>query len=182
MGYSFRSRLVHDRKGNIGVIQMKDIIDSGKFNPDNLTRINLQDIEDRHLVQIGDIVLRSRGQSNKCALIDKKIGIAIVTAPLLIIRVSSNSVLPAYLAWYINQSTAQNYLTSHARGTSVPMISKQVVEQLPVTVPSIECQQNIVNLSDMIEKEQDLLKQLSMKRQQYLSQLLMQLLQGENNE
>lgn len=181
-GYSFRSRLEHDRKGNISVIQMKDIIDSGKFNSANLTQINLSDVDERHLIKLGDIILRSRGQSNKCALIGKRIGKAVVAAPLLIIRVSRDSVLPAYLAWFINQSAAQNYLASHARGTSVPMINKQVVEQLPVTVPSIECQHKIINLHEMAKKEQELLRQLAAKREQYLSQLLIQLLQGENNE
>lgn len=182
MGYPFRSRLERDSKGNVSVVQMKDITENGRFDSDNLIRINLNHIEERHLIKMGDIVLRSRGQTNKCALINKDIDIAVVTAPLLVIRIPDNSVLPAYLAWYINQTTTQNYLASHARGTSVPMINKQVVEQLPVTVPSIECQQNIVDISDMIEKEQDLLKQLAMKREQYLSQLLMQIIQGVNNE
>jgi restriction endonuclease S subunit len=182
MGYPFRSRLEGDIRGNVRVIQMKDITEDGRFDSDNLIRTNLNHFEERHLIKIGDIVLRSRGQTYKCALINEDTGIAVVTAPLLVVRISGNSVLPAYLAWYINQSTAQNYLTSHARGTSIPMVSKQVVERLPVTIPSIKCQQSIVNLSDMIEKEQDLLKQLSMKRQQYLSQLLLQILQGGSNE
>jgi len=182
MGYPFRSRLELDNKGNVSVIQMKDITENGQFDSSNLTRINLNHVEERHLIKIGDIVLRSRGQTNKCALVDKDVGVAVVTAPLLIIRVSSDSVLPAYLYWYINQSTAQNYLTSHSRGTPVPMISKQVIEQLPVPVPSLECQQKIIDLKEMAEKEQGLLKKLAAKREQYLSQILMQLLQGENNE
>ena len=182
MGYPFRSRLERDNKGNASVIQMKDITEEGRFNSDNLIRTNLDHIEERHLIRIGDIVLRSRGQTNKCALVNKDTGITVVTAPLLVIRILGNSLLPTYLAWYINQSTAQNYLTSHARGTSVPMINKQVVEQLPVTVPLIESQQKIVDLNDMLEKEQSLLEQLAMKREKYISHLLMQLLQGENNE
>lgn len=182
MGFPFRSRLDSDNKGNVSVIQMKDITENGRFDSDNLIRTNLNHIEERHLIKMGDIVLRSRGQTNKCALVNKDIGTTVVSAPLLIIRVSSGAVLPAYLAWYINQPTTQNYLASHARGTSVPMISKQIVEPLPVTVPSIKCQRKIVELSDMAKKEQELLKQLAMKREQYLSQLFMQLLQGENNE
>jgi len=182
MGYSFRSRLENDSKGNVNVIQMKDIIEKGQLNSSNLIRINLNHVEERHLIKIGDIVLRSRGQTNKCALVDKEVGMAVVTAPLLIIRVSSDSVLPAYLSWYINQSTAQNYLTSHSRGTSVPMINKNVIEQLPVTVPSLKYQQKIIDLNEMAEKEQELLKQLATKREQYLSQVLMHLIQGENNE
>ena len=59
MGYPFRSRLVHDRKGNTNVIQMKDIVDNGRFNPDNLICINLHNVEERHLIKIDDIVLRS---------------------------------------------------------------------------------------------------------------------------
>jgi restriction endonuclease S subunit len=182
MGYPFRSRLEHDNKGNVSVIQMKDITENGHYDSDNLSRITLPHVNGRHSIKIGDIVLRSRGQTNKCALINKDVGMAVVTAPLLIIRVSGDSVLPAYLSWYINQSTAQNYLASHSRGTSVPMINKQVIEQLPVTIPSLECQQKIIDLNEMAEKEQELLKQLAAKREKFLSQVLMQLLQGENNE
>jgi restriction endonuclease S subunit len=88
-------------------------------------------------------------------------------------------VLPEYLNWYISQRDAQIFLTSRAKGTVQKMISKQAIEDLEVALPSLEKQKNIVELATLSAREQTLLQQLSDKREQYISTILMQLAKGE---
>jgi restriction endonuclease S subunit len=85
----------------------------------------------------------------------------------------SEHVLPVYLNWFINQSTTQAYLASHARGTSVSMISKRAVEEMEIAVPPLERQNKIVELAELAATEQQLLRKLAEKRSYYMERLLM---------
>ena len=185
MGYAFRSRLELDNQGNVNVIQMKDIKGNGVIDLTELTRVNIPYIKEHHWVKDNDIILRSRGRTTTSAIVKNAFNILIVTAPLLVIRTNSNLILPAYLAWFINQPSSQIYLSSHARGSSVLMVSIEAVSLLEVILPSLGLQRKVVELSNLADKEQELLKLLAAKRQQYINRVLMQMtkkgIEGENN-
>lgn len=174
MGYPFRSRLERNEEGNVGVIQMKDIDEHSQLRTEDLVRVLMPDVKEHHLVLPQDIVFRSRGYTTTSALIHQDPGAAILAAPLLRIRVKKRQVLPSYLNWYINQPTAQAYLTSRAKGTSVPMISKHAVEEMEIVVPPLERQKKIVELATLASSEQRLLKKLAEKRNKYMRGILMQ--------
>lgn len=99
----------------------------------------------------------------------------VLAAPLLRIRIVGDHVLAVYLNWFINQPTAQAYLASHARGTSVSMINKQALEEMEIAVPPLERQKKIVELAELTATEQQLLRRLAEKRNWYMKRLLMQL-------
>ena len=179
MGYSFRTRLELMEPGEIAVLQMRDLTDENRVDCSSLLRIEMEKLKEHHLVKPGDLVFRSRGQVSTSAILTEDPGKAVVAAPLLRIRVNSDSVLPEYLHWFINQPTAQAFLASRAKGTAQKMISKQALESLVVSVPPLERQRTIAELAALAEIEQDLMKQLSGKRRQYISTILMQLAEGE---
>jgi excinuclease UvrABC nuclease subunit len=180
MGYSFRSRLEASEGGGVAVIQMKDLLDDNTVGCDGLVRINMEAMKEHHLAHRGDLVFRSRGHVTTAAILLEDPGKAVVAAPLLRIRVrKEDKVLPEYLNWYISQRDAQIFLTSRAKGTVQKMISKQAIEDLEVALPSLEKQKNIVELATLSAREQTLLQQLSDKREQYISTILMQLAKGE---
>lgn len=180
MGYSFRSRLENSKDGRVAVIQMKDLKDDNIVNCDELTRIEMEPIKEHHLAQKGDLVFRSRGHDSTSAVLLDDPGKAIVTAPLLRIRINKpDKILPEYLNWYISQRDAQVFLTSRAKGTVQKMISKEAIENLEVSLPALEQQQKIVELASLSAREQILLQKLAEKRKQYVSTLLMQFAKGE---
>ena len=180
MGYSFRSRLESSECGGVAVIQMKDLLDDNTVGCDNLVRIDLDAVKAHHLTQRGDLVFRSRGSLTTAAVLLGDPGKAVVAAPLLRIRVTKpEKVLPEYLNWYISQRDAQIFLTSRAKGTVQKMISKQAIEELEVTLPSLEKQKAIVELAKLSAREQTLLHTLADKREQYISTVLMQFAKGE---
>lgn len=180
MGYSFRSRLEASEGGGVAVIQMKDLLNDNTVGCDDLVKIDMEAVKEHHLAQKGDLVFRSRGHVTTAAVLLKDPGKAVVAAPLLRIRVTKpDTVLPEYLNWYISQRDAQIFLTSRAKGTVQKMISKQAVEDLEVTLPSLKKQKNIVELASLIAREQTLLHRLADKREQYISTILMQFAKGE---
>lgn len=180
MGYSFRQRLETSQNGEIAVIQMKDLGDNNTVACNDLVRINMKNMKQRHFVIKDDLIFRSRGQLNTTAILLKNPGMAVVAAPLLRIRVlEPNEVLPKYLNWYISQRDAQVFLTSRAKGTTQSMISKQTIEDLDLVLPSLDKQRLIVELATLSAQEQTLTHTLDNKRQQYISTVLMQFAKGE---
>lgn len=173
MGHSFRSRLEQVEGGGMAVIQMKDLTEDNRLNVASMARIDLAEVNARQYVEPNDIVFRSRGQTNTAVLITGDVGDAVIAAPLLRIR-PKETVLPAYLAWFINLPVSQAWLTTQAEGTAVRMISKQSLAGLDVVVPLLERQHAIVQLAELANEEQRLLTELAGKRKRCMDGILMQ--------
>lgn len=173
MGYSFRSRLEVDAEGDVAVIQMKDIDDSNLLHPEGLARIQMPDLKDRHIVQEGDLLFRSRGESNSVSLVAGSLGRAVLAAPMMLIRLKADAVTPAYLQWFINQPATQTVLASQAAGTAVKMIGKAALEQLEVAVPSLDDQRRIVEIGQLAAHEAQLMRELMGRRKALIEGILM---------
>ena len=52
MGLSFRSRIEPDTDGNVAVIQMRDLTEDNKLDYRTLTTVNMNGIDERHLVKM----------------------------------------------------------------------------------------------------------------------------------
>lgn len=179
MGHSFRSRLEPEPNGQVSVIQMKDLTDDNQLDNQALVHIEMSNLKDHHKVNQNDLAFRSRGLTNTAAIISTKIGTAVIAAPLLRIRVNDDSVLPEYLCWHINQPTSQAELQSKASGTSVKMIGKPTLEELEITLPSIETQKQIVALDQLSANEYRLIQEISEKKRKLMEGILMQLVTGK---
>lgn len=178
MGYSFRARLDSLASGTVAVIQMKDLTDQNRVDCSALARVDMEKPKEHHLAKPEDLIFRSRGLTSTSAILLDDPGIAVVAAPLLRIRVSNHGILPEYLNWFIRQTPAQAFLTSHAKGTAQKMISKETLEGLEVFVPPLERQRTIVEITALAEKERHILENLAERRHQFISTHLIQLAQG----
>lgn len=172
-GYTFRSRLETDAGGDVAVVQMKDIDDANLIHPEGLARIQMPDLKERHLVQEGDLLFRSRGLTNSAALIGGGIGRAVLAAPMLLIRPNTEIVEPAYLQWFINHSATQAVLAGQAAGTDVKMIGKGVLDGLEVALPPLDRQRLIVEVAKLASIEASLLEKLKERRKALLEGILM---------
>ena len=173
MGLAFRSRIEPEADGTVAVIQMRDLTEDNKLSHRNLITIKMDKLSDRHLVKRRDLIFRSRRQTTTAAIIDTKIGPAVVAAPLLRIRVTSKHVLPEYLCWFINQSSAQAFLHSRATGTAMTLIGKSALDDLQVPLPDLATQKRIVALADLSNKEQKLMRELAAKKEKLVSGIQM---------
>lgn len=175
MGLAFRSRIEPEADGPVAVIQMRDLTEDNKLSHRNLITIKMNSLSDRHLVKRRDLIFRSRRQTTTAAIIDTKIGPAVVAAPLLRIRVTSKHVLPEYLWWFVNQPLAQAFLHSRATGTAMTVICKSALDDLQVPLPPLETQKRIVALADLSNKEQKLMRELAEKKEKLVNGIQMRL-------
>lgn len=177
MGHSFRAGLEPDAAGAVGVIQMKDLGDDGLVALASLVRVSMS-VRPGEQVREGDIVFRSRGDRSTCAIVAGDPGFAVVAAPLLRLGVTDPRLLPAYLNWFINQPSAQEYFSKHAEGSNVKMISKSILEDLDVEVPSIDRQRSIIELAGLSARQRILNGDIDSLRSRLLSDVMMNYVKG----
>jgi cell division protein FtsB len=170
MGYSFRSRLEHDPRGDIAVVQMKDIDEANLLDAQDALRVTLPKGKAHHLLRPGDLLFRSRGNSNGAVRVPEGIRAAVVSAPILLVR--PHGVLPEYLCWYINTPAARVHLDAMAEGTSVRMISAEALKLLDVPLPSPEVQKYIARIAELAAREQALLAEIANLRQRHITHVL----------
>ncbi len=180
-GYSFPERIQDSPSGRIAVLLMNHIPATLFINHTTPIYIDTDKRFDRYLLRQEDIIFRPRGNINTCSLLKTNLGLVLAAAPLMTIRVQSDLVITAYLAWWVNQRSAQAHFQRHARGTAGRMISREALESLEIPIPSLDIQQNIVELALLGEREQELMRELGAASQRKLDVVLMNATTEENN-
>lgn len=165
IGYQFRSRFEADPNGVHQVIQIKSFDDDGQLDVDNLETVTLESKADNYLVHKGDVLFLSRGHRNFAYALPELEHDTIAVSHFFIVRVNQESVMPEYLAWYLNQKPAQSTIESVARqGTRIPMVTRSAFGLLEIDIPPMAIQKNIVELEHLQQKERDLTSQILNKR------------------
>lgn len=171
-GYTFRESLGSFPKGDTAVIQMKNIDASDRLHLAGVPFVGIADLNARQLARQGDVILRARGLFHTAALVTETLDRAVVAAPLMIIRVTSPDVTPAYLRWFLNLQTTQTTLVSLAAGSYVRTLNKAAIEGLDIPVPTLERQRRIAELAELGVRERTLAMTIAEKRRSMLEEIL----------
>jgi len=165
IGYQFRKKIELDDPGTNRVIQIRDFDDNHTLNKDGLSRVRIDKSTEQYLIRRGDVLFLSRGHRNWAAPIIDELQDTVAVGHFFVIKMRNEIILPEYLAWYINQSPAQEYLHNIARrGTHMPLVTLSAFKGLTVEVPDMTTQHRIVELSRLMEREKKLLAELQEKR------------------
>lgn len=99
----------------------------------------------------------------------------IAAASFFIVRVATDKVVPAYLAWYLNQAPAEHYFRQYSgRGVHMPVATRQTLENMDVPLPSGGVKRKIADLDALLRQEEDLLAQLMEKRRELITNTCLQ--------
>ncbi len=159
VGYPFRNTCVPGESGMLACF-LRDIDDSGKLNLQNLKRVEGANPNDSHIAKDGDVVFRSRGTPFMASVVPEIAEDLLVVAPMIRIRVNREMILPEYLVWYINSAYGAAYFKEFATGSGIPLVSKGVLEQMPIKLPSLNAQQAIADLVKLGRKEHEILAEI----------------------
>src|SRR5574344_1052531 len=173
-GYAFRERLEYDAKGNVRVVQLNDLTSQNRVAFETAIRVRLLAETEPYALHKGDLVFRSRGLRTTAALMEEDAGDVILAAPFLRIRIKESSLItPDYLTWYISSRPAQRFFTERQSGTSVNMVTAQSLAELPVEIPPLEVQNQIVELALLSSREQQIESELAEKKKKYIEAILL---------
>ena len=181
-GHTFRGSIIASPSGNVRVVQIKDIKACNALNGKTLPLIKWPAVKTPKALQAGDIVMPARGERYNAAIYKQEAGEnepVIATNQLFILHSRTNSVTNEYLCWYLNQALSQHYFKTHRSGTSIPMLNKVSLAALPVQLPALEIQHEIVAMNAIWQQEKQLTKKLLDNREQMLNGIFQQLLKSE---
>jgi|LWDU01.1.fsa_nt_gi restriction endonuclease S subunit len=139
----------------------------------NSTAINLftlddfssaDEIKSDYLTQEGDVVVRLRAPST-AIYIDKSMQGLVVSSLMVMIRLNDPNINNKFLAHYLNSGSIQRIFNIAIKGTAIPMIGTRDVAELDVNLPSLAQQNKTVKIMSLLYREQEILKELSIKKQ-----------------
>lgn len=173
-GYSFRSKVENDPKGNVKVIQMKDLENNYSKIGSKLTQIDASTIPTKYLLQKGDILFITKGSNNFAIVYDLGLPKAVGSSAFFVLRPDMTKINPDYLAWYINQEPVQQYLINNRAGTYIPNINRDTVEGIKIELPEIKTQKLISKISQLQIKEKRIMENLIFNRNLLVKNILFQ--------
>jgi restriction endonuclease S subunit len=171
-GYLFRGKIEPDASGRYQVIQIGDITPDARLSAKPLVRVSLPDVKSTQILEKGDVLFISRGPRKQAVAITDWLGNAIATSQFFILR-PAETVLPEYLAWYINQRPAQRYIEEHSTGTSVTLINLEALKTLPVETPPMETQARIAQIHQLGLRERELVEAIQNRRRALIEMTLL---------
>lgn len=159
-GYPFRGKIDGLPEGNVAVIQMRNVDPENGIDWPNLSRIDLPRIAPKALLRRGDIILSTRGGRNFAYCLDEPYKQTVCSPHFFVIRSMRPGLLPEFLAWQLNQRPAQEYFAAGATGSYILNLKREVVEGLPIAIPSLGEQQRLLELHAAVRAERSILTRL----------------------
>lgn len=157
--------------GNVYYIQARHFNKEGVFDPTVKPNLKLDDKLKNHLLQSGDILLAAKGLNNFSVVYNNGIGSAVASSMFLVIRVKSPKIIsPDYLSWFFNHPQSQKYFQACSKGSAITSITKSVVEDLEIAIPSIEKQKAILKIHNLHLKEIKIKSEIESLREKQIQQ------------
>lgn len=129
---------------------------------------------EKHYLNTNDILFASKGFDNFAVVYKKTYFPAVASSTFLVIQnIKKNIVLPGFLAWYINHPRILDYLKSLSKGTSLPSISKKVLGNLEINIPSLEKQRTIMKINELRIREKQLKAKIENFNEKIVNQILL---------
>jgi len=162
-GYPFRGRVVPDPEGNARVVQMRDLDDAGQIRIDKLVRVKAANLEN-YRFRPGDILFLARGERRFAIPIPDQADDPLIAASYFFVLRPSREVDSTYLIWAVNQPEFQNAMRAFVKGSTLPQITKVDLLDLPIVVPPLATQRQIVVVHELLERERRLTDKLRENR------------------
>jgi hypothetical protein len=166
-GYLSRTGVRCAATGTHRLLQARDVSPQHGLQLDTIVRFEPERNPDLYRVSRGDILLTARGQDHRACLVDIDLSDVLASSVFYIIR-SRESVVPGYLAWWLNQPDTQVALESASRGTGIGYIARPLMERLLVVMPPLEMQQRIAEAMDLWRHQRSLQARLDQVREQLI--------------
>lgn len=157
-------------KGELVYLQSKHFDENGKLLGELHADLFGNGISEKHLLKDGDVLFSAKGTKNFAAVYENQNPAAVASTSFFVLRPAKNKILPEYLSWFLNHPETQKFLKDKARGTAIPSIRKTELEDLEISIPSIEKQRTVIQLSALMRKENEIRMKILHKRKQLIEQ------------
>nr|VFJ47071.1 MAG: Type I restriction modification DNA specificity domain-containing protein [Candidatus Kentron sp. DK] len=154
-GYALKSCARHDPAGSHQVILGKHLPALGigyRYHPKHELRITPKGKTVNYLVKTGDILFVSRGARNQAVLVEAAPERTIASATFYLLR-TRGDVDGAYLAWFLNQTIAQDRIRQVRTGAGTPIVQRHAFADIVIPLPPPDIQRTIARLGACMARE-----------------------------
>ena len=127
-------------------------IKNGYLSEEDLDKVpqNVLDRLPSHILRMGDIVFARKGSIDKHAIVHKKEDGWMQGSDC--IRLRTQKVLPEYLNFALASNTVTHYLRIVATGSTMPSLTSDMIKELPIIIPTISVQKQVVDKLDNLTR------------------------------
>lgn len=168
-GYTIREGLSKTSQGERYLVQMSDFKAVNEGIVDKVKTTNMKVRSPDWMLQERDLLVKARGTDFAPVVVQKAFHGAVFTHPLLRIRVDRACALPEFLAWLLSRPHIQTQLQRLTAGTLLQMLKLEDLKGLELYLPSLDRQQRVQELVQLMKQEQKLLGYLKTKRKQLVN-------------
>lgn len=179
VGYQAKTMIKERARGTHRLIQSKDFDSFHRLRSENLTTFFPERKPETYSVRKGDVLFQARGVVHFAYCIEDDLKDTLAAGSFYILRTKNENLLPQYLAWWLNQSKAQAYFQSQARGAGMSFISKSTLSRLQVQIPPLSVQKKVVKMVTLAKHEQFLLDRLSSLRSRLVKAVCIKAIQEQ---
>lgn len=170
-------------ENGIYVINPANII-NGKIVIDSKCSISYEKANElaQHLLSVGDIVFARRGEMGRCACaLDD--GIQKLCGTGCIKLKCNDRLIPKYIILYLQTHYIKQYLELNSVGTTMLNLNSTIISNIPILIPPISEQQQIVNYLDkkcsVIDKSIEQKQAIIEKLKEYKKSLIYEVVTGK---
>ena len=157
VGYQSREGIRAHPDGSHFLLQARDFNTLHQVDWSNLTRFTPAGSTTKSEIRQGDVLFLAKGQDNFACPVSRVTYHVLAANSFYILRPNKATILPDYLAWWLNQTPAQEYIKLNRSGSSLPFLSVSALSHLEIPVPDFEMQRKISELELLRKKEADLI-------------------------
>ena len=162
--------------GEVVYLQAKHFDETGniisKLHPD----LFYSNVSIKHLLLPGDVIFAAKGFKNFAAVYEAHNLPAVASTSFFVIRLQKETVLPEFLAWFMNHPDTQAFLKANAYGTAMASISKAFLMEMEIPIPSLQIQLKILKISDLRKREKYLIQQIETSKDQLINKQIIKAL------
>lgn len=134
-----------------------------------------------HYLNAGNLLFAAKGTKNFCTIFTTNKEKCVASSSFLVVRITKSNVAePTYINWYLNLPSTIMLLSNNAVGTSIPSITKTMLENIEIPLPPIATQKRIVEIAKLQKRERQLREAISTKRQQIIDYKLKNIITNGN--
>lgn len=171
-GHPFRGRVEAKPDGGVCVVQMKDVGENEAVRWRETVRTTLTGKKKPDYLQAGDVLLTARGSRNNAVCLEDVPCPAVCSPHFYLLRIKPGvPLLPAFLAWQLNQAPAQRYFEKSAEGSWQRSIRRPLLAALPLEVPEVALQEKVLAVAALVRREADTLRRLMENRERMLKSM-----------